>query len=38
MKFYNVPSIEIIKIDTRDIMSWSLGTVADPFVDDPFAN
>ena len=35
MKFYNVPSIEIIKIDTRDIMSWSLGA-ADPFVPDPF--
>ena len=35
MKFYNVPSIEIIKIDTRDIMSWSLGA-ADPWVDDPF--
>ena len=37
MKFYNVPSIEIIKIDTRDIMSWSLGA-ADPWVDDPFDN
>ena len=37
MKFYNVPSIEIIKIDTRDIMSWSLGA-ADPWVDDPFEN
>ena len=37
MKFYNVPSIEIIKIDTRDIMSWSLGA-ADPWVNDPFDN
>ena len=36
MKFYNVPSIEIIKIDTRDIMSWSLGSEKDPFVKDPF--
>ena len=38
MKIYNVPSIEIIKIDTRDIMSWSIGKDADPWVDDPFAN
>lgn len=38
MKFYNVPSIEIIKIDTRDIMSWSLGVEKDPFVNDPFEN
>ena len=37
MKFYNVPSIEIIKIDTRDIMQWSLGS-KDPFVEDPFGD
>ena len=36
MKFYNAPSIEIIKIDTRDIMSWSTGAASDPFVDDPW--
>ena len=36
MKFYNVPSIEIIKIDTRDIMSWSIGPDRDPFENDPF--
>ena len=36
MKFYNVPSIEIVKIDTRDIMSASLGDVKDPYVKDPF--
>ena len=36
MKFYNVPSIEIIKIDTRDIMSWSLGKDADNYVEDPW--
>ena len=37
MKIYNVPSIEIIKIDTRDIMSWSTGAKSDPFIDDPWA-
>lgn len=37
MKFYNTPSIEIIKIDTRDIMSASLGEVRDPYEDDVFA-
>ena len=36
MKNYNVPSIEIIKIDTRDIMSWSIGQQADPSVDEPW--
>ena len=36
MKFYNVPSIEIVKIDTRDIMSASLGEIRDPHVSDPF--
>ncbi len=38
MKIYNVPSIEIIKIDTRDIMSWSIGAEKDPWVNDPFEN
>ena len=38
MKFYNTPSIEIIKIDTRDIMSWSIGSEKDPWVNDPFDN
>lgn len=37
MKFYNVPSIEIIKIDTRDIMTWSTGIESDPYIDDPWA-
>ena len=36
MKFYNVPSIEIVKIDTRDIMSASLGDVMDPHEPDNF--
>lgn len=36
MKFYNVPSIEIIKIDTRDIMSWSIGPDKDPYENDPW--
>lgn len=35
MKFYNVPSIEIIKLDTGDIMEWSKEG-ADPSVDDPW--
>ena len=35
MKNYNVPSIEIIKLDTGDIMEWSKGA-ADPSVDDPW--
>ena len=37
MKFYNTPSIEIIKLDTGDIMEWSKG-IADPWVNDPFDN
>ena len=32
MKNYNTPSIEIIKIDTRDIMSVSVGLLLDPFL------
>ena len=36
MKVYNTPSIEIIKIDTRDIMSESKGILLDPFKSDIF--
>ena len=36
MKLYNTPAIEIIKIDTRDIMSASIGEVRDPFENDVF--
>ena len=36
MKNYNPPSIEIIKIDTRDIMSVSIGILLDPFKNDLF--
>ena len=35
MKKYTPAKIELIRIDTKDIMSWSLGA-ADPWVDDPF--
>ena len=36
MKFYNAPSIEIIKLDTGDIMEWSKGKDADNYEIDIF--
>lgn len=33
---YNVPEIELVVIDTKDIMSASLGLDRDPFSTDIF--
>ena len=35
-KMYNTPEIELVKIDTRDIMSASLGDERDPWGEDDF--
>ena len=36
MKKYIPAKIELIRIDTKDIMSWSIGKDDDPWIDDPF--
>ena len=36
MKKYTTVEIELVKIDTRDIMSASLGRDRDPYGEDPF--
>jgi len=33
-KIYNAPVVELVKVDTRDIMSASLGAVKDPYKTD----
>ena len=33
-KIYNAPSVELVKIDTKDIMSASRGSVKDPYNRD----
>ena len=35
-KFYNAPELELVKIDTKDIMSVSLGPEKDPAETDIF--
>ena len=35
-KLYNAPEVEIVKVDTRDIMSVSLGPEKDPAETDIF--
>lgn len=35
-KIYNAPELELVKIDTKDIMSISLGTKKDPYGKDIF--
>ena len=36
MKVYSAPEAELIKVDTRDIMSLSQGSIKDPFKGDIF--
>ena len=35
-KIYKAPYAEIIDVETKDIMSLSLGNSKDPYVKDPF--
>ena len=35
-KFYNAPEVEIVMVDTKDIMSASLGFERDPAETDIF--